>query len=34
LESIDVFVTGDKDFSVFDIDMPEFVAKAKFLEAY
>lgn len=34
LESIDVFVTGDKDFLVLDVDMPEIVTMAEFLEQY
>ena len=34
MESIDVFVTGDKDFLVLDVDMPEIVTMAEFLERY
>lgn len=34
LENIDVFVTGDKDFLVLDVDMPEIVTMAEFLEHY
>lgn len=34
LESIDVFVTGDQDFLVLDVDMPEIVTMAEFLERY
>lgn len=34
IESIDVFVTGDKDFLVLDVDMPEIVTMAGFLERY
>lgn len=34
MESIDVFVTGDKDFLVLDVDMPENVTMAEFLERY
>ncbi len=34
LESIDVFVTGDKDFLVLDVDIPEIVTMAGFLERY
>ena len=34
MEDIDVFVTGDKDFLVLDVDMPEIVTMAEFLERY
>lgn len=34
MEGIDVFVTGDKDFLVLDVDMPEIVTMAEFLERY
>lgn len=34
MEGIDVFVTGDKDFLVLDVDMPEVVTMAEFLERY
>lgn len=34
MEGIDVFVTGDKDFLVLDVDMPEIVTIAEFLERY
>ncbi len=34
MESIDVFVTGDKDFLVLDVDIPEIVTMAEFLERY
>lgn len=34
LESVDVFVTGDKDFLVLDIDMPDIVTMAEFSEKY
>ena len=34
MESIDIFVTGDKDFLVLDVDMPEIVTMAEFLERY
>ena len=34
LESVDVFVTGDKDFLVLDIAMPDIVAMAEFSEKY
>lgn len=34
MEGIDVFVTGDKDFLVMDIDMPEIVTMAEFMARY
>ena len=34
MEGIDVFITGDKDFLVLDVDMPEIVTMAEFLERY
>ncbi len=34
MEGIDVFVTGDKDFLVLDVDMPEIVTIVEFLEQY
>lgn len=34
MESIETFVTGDKDFLVLDVDMPEIVTMAEFLERY
>lgn len=34
LEDIDILVTGDKDFLVLDIDMPDIVTMAEFLERY
>lgn len=34
MEGIDVFVTGDKDFLVLDVDMPEIVTITEFLERY
>ena len=34
MEDIDVFVAGDKDFLVLDVDMPEIVTMAEFLERY
>lgn len=34
MEGIDVFVTGDKDFLVLDVEMPEIVTMAGFLERY
>ena len=34
MENVDVFVTGDKDFLVLDIDMPKFVTMVDFLKRY
>ena len=34
IEGIDVFVTGDKDFLVLDVDIPEIITMAEFLERY
>jgi len=34
LERIDVFVTGDKDFLVLDVDMPEILTMSEFLQRY
>ena len=34
IENVDVFVTGDKDFLVLDIDSPEIMTMAEFLEKY
>lgn len=34
MEEIDVFVTGDKDFLVLDVDMPNIVTMAEFLRQY
>lgn len=34
MESIDVFLTGDKDFLVLDIDTPEILTMAEFLQQY
>ena len=34
MEGIDAFVTGDKDFLVLDVDTPEIVTMAEFLERY
>ena len=34
MEDIDVFVTGDKDFLVLDVDIPEIVTMREFLERY
>lgn len=34
MEEIDVFITGDKDFLVLDIDMPEIATITEFLNKY
>lgn len=34
MEGIDVFVTGDKDFLVLDVDIPETITMAEFLKQY
>ncbi|MCM1125934.1 MAG: putative toxin-antitoxin system toxin component, PIN family [Lachnospiraceae bacterium] len=34
MEGIDVFVTGDKDFLVLDVEIPEIITMADFLEQY
>lgn len=34
MEGIDIFVTGDKDFLVLDVEMPEIVTMADFLRQY
>lgn len=34
MESIDVFLTGDKDFLVLDVKMPEIMTMAEFLQQY
>ena len=34
MEGIDVFVTGDKDFLVLDVDMPEIVTMTEFIKLY
>lgn len=34
MDGVDVFVTGDKDFLVLDMDIPEIVTMAEFLERY
>ena len=33
-ESVDVFVTGDKDFDEVDVDKPEIITPAAFIEKY
>ena len=34
LENVDVLVTGDKDFLVLDVEMPDIVTMTEFLERY
>ena len=34
LDNVDVFVTGDKDFLVLDVEMPDIVNMTEFLERY
>ncbi len=34
MEDIDVFLTGDKDFLVLDIEMPEIMTMSEFLQKY
>ena len=34
MDGVDVFVTGDKDFLVLDMDIPEIVTMAEFLGRY
>ena len=34
MEGIDIFVTGDKDFLVLDVEIPEIVTMADFLRQY
>lgn len=34
LEGIDVFLTGDKDFLILDVDMPEIMTISEFLARY
>lgn len=34
MEGIDIFVTGDKDFLVLDVEMPEIVTMKAFLKQY
>lgn len=34
MERIDIFVTGDKDFLILDVDMPEIITMAEFLQQY
>lgn len=34
MEGIDVFVTGDKDFLVLDVDIPEIITITEFLGRY
>lgn len=34
LENIDVFITGDRDFLVLDVEIPEILTMKEFLEKY
>lgn len=34
LESVDIFVTGDKDFLVLDVEIPDIVTMTEFLERF
>lgn len=34
LESVDIFVTGDKDFLVLDVEIPDIVSMTEFLERF
>lgn len=34
MEGIDIFITGDKDFLVLDVDAPEIITMAEFLKQY
>ena len=34
LENVDVFITGDKDFLVLDIEIPNIVTMTEFLERF
>ena len=34
LEDVDIFITGDNDFSGIDIERPEILTPSKFLERY
>lgn len=34
MEDIDVFLTGDKDFLVLDVEMPEIITMSEFLQKY
>jgi predicted nucleic acid-binding protein len=34
MEGIDVFLTGDKDFLVLDVEIPEIMNMAEFLEKF
>lgn len=34
IENVDIFITGDKDFHVLDIEQPEIVTMVDFLEKY
>ncbi len=34
IENVDIFITGDKDFHVLDIEQPEIMTMVDFLEKY
>ena len=34
MEGVDIFLTGDKDFLVLDVEIPEILTMAEFLEKY
>ncbi len=34
IENVDIFITGDKDFHVLDIEQPEIMTMMDFLEKY
>lgn len=34
MEDIDIFLTGDKDFLVLDVEMPEIITMSEFLQKY
>lgn len=34
MEGVDVFLTGDKDFLVLDVETPEILTMAEFIEKY
>lgn len=34
MEGVDIFLTGDKDFLVLEVDMPEIMTMAEFLQMY
>ena len=34
MEGVDIFLTGDKDFLVMEVDMPEIMTMAEFLQMF